>query len=125
MAARKKSRRKSLIDSIEKELKDLSKHVERRLAPLRKEVDKAERKAGTGTAKLLRQARARLNEVQISGDSELKKFLRQRKRQLSKGLTETEKVVRPKRKKKASRKSPARKKSGRGKKTGRRRKKAR
>ena len=79
MAARKKSRRKSLIDSIEKELKDLSKDLERRLRPLRREVDKAEKKAGAGTAKLLREARARLNKVAIQGDSDLQKFLRQRR----------------------------------------------
>lgn len=99
---------KNLVDSIEKELKDLSKDLERRLRPLQKQVGIAERKAGSATAKLLRQARARLNRLSIAGESDLKKFLRKQRRQISKGLSETEKAVRPKRKKK-----PVRKKAGR------------
>ena len=110
-AKKKKTARKSknLVDVIEEELRDLSKDLERRLRPLQKQVGIAERKAGSATAKLLRQARARLNKLSIAGESDLKKFLRKQRRQISKGLTETEKAVRPKRKKKAVRKKAARK----------------
>ncbi len=102
-AVRKKATKKKgdLVDSIEKELKDLSRDLERRLKPLQKQVGIAERKAGSATAKLLRQARAQLNKISIAGESDLKKFLRKQRRQISKGLSETEKAVRPKRKKKA------------------------
>ena len=54
--------------------------------------------AGSEAAKLLRQARARLNKVQIQGHSDVQKFLRKSRRQISKGLTSAERTVRPKRK---------------------------
>ena len=53
----------------------------------------------------------------IQGDSDLQKFLRQRRRQLSKGLTEAEKALKPKRKKKATRKKTTGKKTARKKTT--------
>jgi hypothetical protein len=120
MAARKTTRKKTaarkrgkgLVDTIEKELADLSKAMEKRLAPLRKEIDKAERQAGTEGARLLREARRRLNKVEIKGQSDLEKFLRRSRRDLSKALTGLEQSVRPKRKK-AARKKTARKKATR------------
>ena len=42
--------------NVDKELDKLSKSIDRSLAPLRREIDKAERKAGTGSARLLREA---------------------------------------------------------------------
>ena len=51
MAARKKTARSrsrgSVVDSVERELKDLSREVERRLRPLQREIAKAERQAGS------------------------------------------------------------------------------
>jgi hypothetical protein len=113
MAARKRKTRskktrgrsgKSLVDSIQRQLKDLSREVDRRLRPIRKEIEKAERQGGREAARLLRQARARLNQVEVKGDSELSKFLRQRRRQLSMGIAQAERAVRPKRKKATRRK---------------------
>jgi hypothetical protein len=94
----------SLVDSIQRQLKDLSREVDRRLEPIRKEIEKAEQQGGTGAARLLRQARARLNKVEVKGDSELSKFLRQSRSQISKGITQAERAVRPKRKKGTRRK---------------------
>ncbi len=116
-AARKKTARKvqpaKLVQAIEKELKVISKQIEKRLAPLRKEIDKAERKAGTRGAKLLREARHKLNTVDLKGRSDLDQFLRRRRRELSKALTELEGTVKPARKtakrKKATRKKTVRK----------------
>jgi hypothetical protein len=71
----------------------------------------AERQAGSEAAKLLRQARTRIHRVEIRGDSDAQKFLKQRRRQLSKGLTQVERTVRPKRKKTATRKKTARRRS--------------
>lgn len=100
--ARKKTarRRKSRTDlgkRIEKEISDLSKQVEKRLKPLRQELDRAERKAGTGTSRVLRETRKRLNDIQLKGESNFKKFLRSRRRDLSKALTELSEAVRPSR----------------------------
>ncbi len=105
-AARKKQPLK-LLDSVDKELKDISRQIEKSLAPLRKEIEKAERKAGTEGARLLREARHKLNGVNLKGQSELDQFLRKKRRELSKTLSGLEKAVRPKRK------APARKKATR------------
>lgn len=43
--------------TLEKELADLSKTMDRRLASLRKEIEKAERQPGTEGARLLRETR--------------------------------------------------------------------
>lgn len=114
-SARKKSARKKggakLIDTIEKELADLSKTVDKRVNTLRKEVDKAERKAGTEGARLLREAKKRLNKLEIGGHSEWRSFLRKSRRGLSDALSDLEKSVRPK--KKAARKKAAKKKATR------------
>jgi hypothetical protein len=116
VATRKKTARKKtggqLLKSIDKELSDLSKAIEKNLAPLRREIDKAERKAGTEGARLLREARSRLNQVEIKGHSDWTQFLRGSRRDLSKALTDLERSVRPKRKKtaKKTRKKAARKK---------------
>jgi len=101
-ATRKKAgRRKAggdLLKTVDKELNDLSKAIDKRLAPLRKEIEKAERKAGTEGARVLREARKRLNDVEIRGHSDWTKFLRTSRRDLSKALTGLEEAVRPKRK---------------------------
>ena len=111
---RKKAARKKtggqLLKSIDKELSDLSKAIEKNLAPLRKEIDKAERKAGTEGARLLREARSRLNQVEIKGHSDWTQFLRGSRRDLSKALTGLERSVRPKRKK-VAKKTPRKKKA--------------
>ncbi len=103
MAAKKKTTRKrrsrpDLLKDIDKELKALTKSIDKRLAPLRKEIEKAERRAGTEGARLLREARKRLNQVQIKGHSDVNKFIRSRRRDLSKALTDLEHSVRPARK---------------------------
>lgn len=128
MAARKTTRKKSarrktklskrgarLIDSIEKELADLSKSIDKRMGPLRKEIEKAERQAGSGGARLLREARRKLNQLEIKGHTDWNQFLRRSRRDLSKALTEFEQSVRPKRKtaKKKTKKKKAKKKTAR------------
>ena len=110
-ASRKKTARQrgtQLLKTIDKEMSQLSKVVDKRLAPLRREIEKAERKAGTRGSKLLREARKRLNAVQIEGHSDLTKFLRKQRRELSHALTEIEHSVRPKRKKTTRKKATAR-----------------
>ncbi len=48
---------------------------------------------------MLREARKRLNDIELKGGSDVKKFLRQRRRDLSKALTDLSQTVRPSRKK--------------------------
>jgi len=109
-AARKST--KTLVDSVEKEIADISKALDKQLAPLRKQIDKAERQAGTEGARLLREARKYLNAIEIKGHSDLNTFLKRSRRDVSKALTELEHTVRPKRKK-TTRKKTARKKTTR------------
>ncbi len=119
MAARKKktTRKKSaarkrggaLLKTIDKELASLSRSIDKQLAPLRKEIEKAERQAGTGSARVIREARKRLNQIEIKGHSDWTQFLRKSRRDLSGALTELEKSVRPK--KKAAKKKKATKKT--------------
>jgi hypothetical protein len=59
----------------------------------------------------LRQTRARLNKVQIQGHSDVQKFLRKSRRQISKGLTSAEQSVRKVTRKKTARKKTASKKT--------------
>lgn len=119
MAAKKKSRkasrkkRKSLIDTIEKELSDIAKALEKRLSALRKELDKAERQASTGGARVIRDARKRINKIEIKGHSDFESFLKRQRRELSKTLTGLEKSVRPKKKKARKKKARAKKKGAR------------
>ena len=105
-SGRKKSARRAsgtdLAKRIEKELADLSKQIDKRLSPLRKEIDKAERKAGTGASRVIREARKRLNDIELGGQSDFKQFLRKRRRDLSHALTELSETVRPHRKKSRS-----------------------
>ena len=75
-AKRGKSKQAALLQTIDRELKDLAKQLEIRLRPLRKEIAKAEKRAGAGAAKLLGQVRARLGEVKITGHGDWEKFLR-------------------------------------------------
>ena len=113
-AGRKKITRKALIKEIDKELAGLSKAVDKRLAPLLKEIDKAERQAGSEGARLLREARKRLNRVEIKGKSDWTQFLKKSQRELSGVLTDLERTVRPKRKKttkKKTKKKTARRKT--------------
>jgi hypothetical protein len=112
---RKKTRAKggALIKAIDKELSGLSKAIDKRLAPLRKEIEKAERQAGSGGARLLREARKRLNEIEIKGHSDWTQFLQKSRRDLSGTLIGLERSVRPKRKKTAKKKKAARKTSRR------------
>jgi hypothetical protein len=83
----------------EKELSDLTKQIDKRLAPLRRELEKAERRAGSGASRMLREARRRLDEVELKGGSDFAKFLRKRRRDLSHALSELAQAVRPARKK--------------------------
>ena len=118
MAARKKTARKKkatrkkrsargggLIGAIDKELSSLSKTIDKNLAPLRKEIEKAERQAGSEGARLLREARKRLNQIEIKGHSDWTQFLRKSRRDLSGTLAGIERSVRPKRKKTAKKKT--------------------
>ena len=105
---RKKTTAKALIKRVDREITAISKDVEKRLAPLRREIQKAERQAGTEASRLLRQARARLNKVEIKGTADWQKFLRQRRRDISKALGQIESAVRPKAKKKTARRKKAR-----------------
>jgi len=113
-AAKKKTTRKKArtgrrgLDALEKELAGLSKSIDKSLAPLRKEIDKAERQAGTEGARLLREARRRINQLEIKGHSDFTQFLLRSRRDLSSALTGLEKSVRPKRK--ATKKKTTRKK---------------
>jgi hypothetical protein len=98
-----------LLEAIDKELSDLSKAVDKNLAPLRRQIEKAERQAGREGARMLREARKRLNEVEIKGHSDWMQFLRRSRRELSKTLTDLESAVRPKRKTAAAKKTVRRK----------------
>ena len=121
MAARKKktSRKKgavrkrggALLKTIDKELASLQRSIDRQLAPLRKEIEKAERQAGTGGARVIREARKRLNQIEIKGRSDWTQFLRKSRRDLSGALTELEKTVRPKKKKATKKKATKKKKA--------------
>lgn len=135
MAARKTTRRKSarkatrksgkarktsqraLLKTIDRELKDLSKQLEARLRPLRTEMAKAEKRAGSGAARLLGQAKARLGKVKITGHGDWEKFLRRSRADLTKALGQLERSVRkaskPKRRKAAGRKKTVRRKATR------------
>jgi hypothetical protein len=97
-SARAKRDAEKLLSRINSEVKDLTKEVEKRLKPLQKEIEKAERKAGTQGARLLREARKRLNDVDLQGGSDMMSFLRKRRSDLSKAITELEGTVRPHRK---------------------------
>ncbi len=105
-----KKRGGALLKSLDKELSSLSKSIDKQLAPLRKELDKAERQAGSGSARLLREARKRRNQIEIKGHSDWTQFLRKSRRDLSGALSDLERTVRPKAKKKAAKKA-ARKKA--------------
>lgn len=128
MAARKKASRKKasrkktakqrkragdqLVKRLDKELKQLAKDIDRRLKPLQKEFQKAERRAGTEGARLLRQARKRVNAIDLGGHSDLMVFMRKQRRGISHALSELETGVRPHRKKAAGKKKAARKAAG-------------
>jgi hypothetical protein len=91
--------RRRLVQRIDRELTDLSKQIERRLAPLRREIRKAEKQAGSEAGRLLREARRRLDAVQVKGHADWQKFLRRSKRDLSAALGQLERSVAPVRRK--------------------------
>lgn len=105
MTAKKFVRRKAgqaaSLDRIEGDLKELAKRMERALAPLRREIAKAEKRAGANAARLLRRARVALNKVEIGSRSDWHRFLRQSRSDLAKALGQLERSVQPKRTKAA------------------------
>ena len=104
-----------MIDAADRELAMLSKRIEKQMARVEREIHKAERDLGREAAKLLHQARGKLDMMQVRGSSEWVKFLRESKRDLSKTLGKVERVIRPKpaAKKKTAKKKSAKKKTTR------------
>ena len=121
MTARKKTARKKsiqrkanpkgLLHAADRELAQLSKRFDRRMVGLGRGIQKAEREAGREAAKLLHQARAKLDKMNVRGSSDWDKFLRDTKRDLSRTLGKLERSVRPQpvRKKKTAKKTPRKK----------------
>ena len=92
---RSRVNRRRLVQRIDREINDLSRQIERRLAPLRREIRKAEKQAGSEAARLLREARRRLDAVQVKGHADWQNFLRRSKRDLSTALGQLERSVAP------------------------------
>jgi hypothetical protein len=92
---RSRVNRRRLVQRIDREITDLSKQIERRIAPLRREIQRAEKQAGSEAARLLREARRRLDAVQVKGHADWQNFLRRSKRDLSKALGQLERSMSP------------------------------
>jgi hypothetical protein len=100
---------KSLLHAADRELAQLSNRFETQLALVGRETQPPPPHPGREAAKLLRQARAKLDKMQVRGSSEWDKFLRKSKRDLSQTLGKLEKTVspKPKSKKKTAKKKTA------------------